>query len=235
MFVAVTLALLLAACASGGSSPEWTGVPADEPPAAAERPRWLVYWDDRERGWRRTDGGQPLRAAQLPADAWTYEQDAVAVRIFADEQLNTSRGSAHTVAVHVLQTRKPGRLLRRLEYPADAYRLLALGAEDPDVLALDRLIIGPGREALLRVDRAEQARHLLLVVGYAEYSRGGAVRSIEVPGVRDVPRGRARLAPGNLIDAVNPFTPGPAPRPGRLEGWLKLGAQEIDRLQMVAR
>lgn len=224
----------VAGCATV-SSEDWTATPADEPPARSDLAAWNVYWDDQERYWRHNGEGHRVDGSEVPVDGWTYEQDAVALRVSASERLNYSRGASHTVAVHMFQTKKPGDLIDRLRFPTEVYRLLRRGTDDPDVLAMDREIIEPGRETLMRIDRAERARYLLLVVGYTDYSRSGATRVIAIPGFREIPRGRERMAPGNLMDTFNPFSSTPAPRPARLEGWLTLGEEEVDQLKMVAR
>lgn len=232
--VVACLLASIAGCATVGSD-NWTATPADEPPERSELAAWDVYWDDKKRFWRDNGEGHRVDGSEVPVDGWTYEQDAIALRVSAAERLNYSRGASHTVAVHAIQAKEPGDLMDRLRFPTEVYRLVRRGTDDPDVLAMEREIIEPGRETLIRIDRAERARYLLLVVGYTDYARSGATRMIPIPGVREIPRGRERLVPGNLVDAVNPFSSTPAPRPARLEGWLALGEEEVTQLQMVAR
>lgn len=230
---ALALPLLVATgCATVGDD-EWTGTPPEAPPE--ELQEWDIEWDDQRHVWREHGSREQVGNDEVRADAWEYEQDAVAIRISASRRLNVNRSVAHTAAVHVLQARDPGELRRQLEYPSEVYRLLRRGDDDPDVLAMDRSIVEPGRETLVRIDRADQTRYLVLVIGYADYSRQSATRIIELPQVYDIPRGRERFAPGNVLDTLNPFSSTPPPRPARVEGWLDLGEDGIDRLRMVAR
>ncbi len=227
--------VLLAGCASSGPA-KWSGTPAEQPPAESELQPWNVVWDDAQHEWSRfADDTPPIDGSEVGADLWVYEAGSIVLRIEASERLNLSRGEAHTVAVHVLQTQEIGALTGYLEFPTEVFRLLRRGTEDPNVLAMERAIVGPGRETLMRVDRAAQARDLVLVIGFSDFSRSGATRVVPIPGIQDVPRGRARFSPGNVIDTFNPFTSAPPPRPARIEGWLALGETEIASLDMVAR
>jgi|GEM_PF-5547696 len=228
----VAVVLVIAGCATTGDD-EWTGTPSDDPPETLER--WDVHWDDQRGAWREYGSGDRVGRDEIRADRWEYEQDALALRVRASDRLNHTRGSAHTVALHVLQARDPGDIRRQLDHPSEVYRLLRRAEEDPDVLAMDRTIIEPGRSGLVRVDRADEARYMVIVVGYSEYSRAGATRIIEIPQIYDIPRGRERFAFGNIVDTFNPFSRTPPPRPGRVEGWMTLGDEGIERLQMVAR
>ena len=222
----------LAACATV-SEDEWTGTPPDEPPEALND--WDVVWDDQRGVWRMHGSGERVGRSDVPADRWEYEQNAIGMRVRASDQLNFARGSAHTIALHVFQARDPGDLRRQLEHPGDVYRLLRRGDDDPDVLAMDRFIVEPGRSRLVRVDRADESRYLVIVAGYTEYSRNAATRIIEIPEIYDIPRGRERFAFDNIVDTFNPFSSTPDPRPGRLEGWMMLDETGIERLRMLAR
>lgn len=231
---ALLLALLLATagCATV-SNDDWTGTPDDDPPADLDG--WEVQWDDQRRGWREHGSQKPVGASDVPTESWEAEQDALGFRIRASERLNFSDGTAHTAAVHILQARDPGNIKRQLEYPSEVYRMLRRGDDDPDVLALDRVIVEPGREVVMKVDRAERARYFVLIVGLTDYESNSATRIIEIPQIYDIPRGRERFAPGNVFSTFNPFASTPDPRPGRLLGWLHLGEGGVESLRMVAR
>ena len=228
----VAVVLIIAGCATI-SDDEWTGTPPDDPPHTLEH--WDVQWDDQRRVWREHGSGDRVGRDGVSADRWEYEQDAIAIRVDASDRLNYTRGSAHTVALHVLQARDPGDIRRQLDHPSEVYRLLRRAEDDPDVLAMDRVIIEPGRSQLVKVDRADEARYFIIIAGYSEYSRTGATRIIELPQIYDIPRGRDRFAFGNIVDTFNPFSRTEPPRPGRIEGGMTLGDDGIERLRMVAR
>lgn len=234
--VRIAMSLLLSLATIGCASveqQEWTGTPDQAPPQ--ELADWQVEWDDQRRVWRKHGSGEPVGRSEVPTEDWVAEQDALGLRIEATEQLNFGRGSAHTAAIFVLQARDPSNIKTQLETPADTYRLLRRGNDDPDVLAIDRRIVEPGRQTVMKVDRADRARYFILVVGALEFDTNNSARVVEIPQIYDIPRGRERFVPGNVIDTFNPFSSTPDPRPGRLLGWLRLGQNGIERFYLVAR
>ncbi len=233
--LALLLALLpplIVGCAAPRND-GWSGVPADSMPETLES--WDVYWDDDRRVWLEVGSGNRVGADEVPPEAWTFESNAIALRVRASERLNTFRGNPHTLLLRVYQVRDPSGLNRQLETPAELNRLLRRGDDDPDVLHLQQAIIEPGRERLLQIDRVEHARYVVLVAGYTGAEARTATRVIPIPQIYDLPRGRARLVPGNLVDALNPFSSTPPPRPARLSLWTTLGESRIERVEILAR
>lgn len=230
--VFLVLSALLGACASPGEK-QWSAQPPEKPPD--DVPEWRVVWDDQQRSWQRAGNGEPVGNAEVPTTAWVAEQDALGFRIRASKRLNFHSGSAHTAAFYFLQTNNPGKISRHFGAPADVYRLLRRGTDDPAVLALRREIIEPGRELVVAMDRAKRARFVVMVVATLKFEARSSTRVVPIPQVVDVPRGRERFAPGNILSTLNPFQDQPDPRPGRILGWIDLGTQGFERLEMVAK
>ena len=230
--IVIMLLLWLTGCATPASQ-QWSGVPEETMPTALAP--WQIVWDDDRREWHQAESGQAVGHGQVPIEAWSFESNAIAMRLHASDQLNLFRGRTHTLLLHVYQVRDPGGISRRLDTPAEVLRLLRRGDDDLDVLALKQVIIGPNQQKLLRIDRADRARYLVLIAAYAELDIDDAVRIVPIPEVNDKPRGRQRFQGGNLGTTLNPFSSTPPPRPGRLTIWLELGDTRLERLQMLVQ
>ena len=101
---------------------------------------------------------------------WSFQKEAVTIRIQADKSLNRSDGRSHTLVVGVLQLRDPNGLLPLAENPDRAMETLAAGRGGPGILEVRRFVVSPGAAGTLRIDRLRHARYVGVIAGYSDYS-----------------------------------------------------------------
>lgn len=115
-----------------------------------------------------------------PAPSWTFQPEGLRIRYRADPMLNSRDGAAHTLvaAVYQLSTREAFDALAASE---DGLRtLLEVKRFDPAVAGQHRIIVQPGAENEIVLDRAEGARWVGIVLGYYSLDPERAVRVFEI-------------------------------------------------------
>lgn len=162
--------------------------------------------------------GSSIQAARTPEEVrWGHQSKAVNLNIKASPDLNSENNQAHTVLVCVYQLSK-----------TDSFNALAGNAEglstllrcknfDDSVMTAEQFIVSPGQVTGLVYDRAEGARHLALVAGYAELNPQKATRLRSFP--------IAKKSEGSLFWKEDYYYP------GKLEMAVLLGSQGIQQLE----
>ncbi len=120
-------------------------------------------------------------AKPLPPPEWTFEKEAVKLRLKADSQLNLYNEKPHTLFVCVYQLRDPNAFNQRSDNEDGLYTLLKCDAFDSSVVAFKDLIIHPGDDLTYRLDRAEGAEYCAIVAGYSRLNKERIIRLIEIP------------------------------------------------------
>lgn len=232
------LGLLLAGCASTpANDPD---APANNDPALSTDPavveqalaaplaaRWT--WRDEERRWNYSESTVP----QVAMDAWSYETDAIRVRVIAPAQLNLYQNRPHSVVLRVIQLsdRKPYQ--DRAQTTFGLQEMLSLNDFSPDVLSVTQRVILPGSDQVLSIDRQQNARFVALVAGYYQLDGRGATRLVPIVGMDDTPA-TSRLLSSLTFGMAGEVEPIP-PRPARLKMLLRLGGEQIEGLRVIAQ
>lgn len=110
-------------------------------------------------------GGNTSQAAQAGA-AWDYGPDGVILDLVADPALNMYAGQSHTVLLGVYQLPDAAPFRQKMTDPAAAAQTLDSGTPDADVISLARYVIVPGKRAIIKLDRAQNAKYVGISVGY---------------------------------------------------------------------
>lgn len=189
--------LLLPACGLFSKS---APPPAAAPPAAPAMPDFSALTVPQPQ--------VPTPAVPPPSD---YEAKAIEIRYRADRQLNSYEDQAHTLVLVIYQLANPNPYHQLLKDEEGLKKLLEGKAFDPVVVDVYRVIVQPGENNALLLDRAENARWIGLVAGYYELASPRASRLFKIP----------LLAPAPGADPL------PNPRPGPLVLNLLLGPQAI--------
>ncbi len=120
----------------------------------------------------------PSERARATAD-WSFSREAVIIDIAAAPDLNVSERQPHTLALFILQAADPAALrdidLNTLTGMRSAASVDAL----PGILTHTLQVIRPGSAIRLLLDRAQQARWVAIVAGYA--AQGPQTRTFEIP------------------------------------------------------
>ena len=122
-------------------------------------------------------------AKQLPPPQWTYEKEAIRMHIKADSKLNLDEGEAHTLLLCAYQLSDPNTFNQLSNDEDGLYTLLECSLFGDGAAASKRLILQPGQEINLTLDRAEGARYVAVVAGYYILEKDRMVRIVEIPEV----------------------------------------------------
>lgn len=120
-----------------------------------------------------------------PVPQWQYEPEAVHLRIDADANLNLHEGKPHTLMICIYQLRRKTGFNSLAEEIEGRYKLLECQPFDNTVATTKRLIIHPGDNLNLLMDRLEGARHLAIVAGYYLLQKKRIIRMVDFPVVTE--------------------------------------------------
>lgn len=117
----------------------------------------------------------------IPPPDWTYEKDAIQVHLKADPKLNFYDDQPHTLVLCVYQLKDPNTFNQLSEDIDGIYKLLECGLFDTSVATAKRLIINPGQDVNVMLDRAEDAKFFAVVAGYYTLHRDRMIRLVDIP------------------------------------------------------
>ncbi|MFZ1985138.1 MAG: type VI secretion system lipoprotein TssJ [Desulfatitalea sp.] len=148
----------------------------------------------------------------LPPTEWSYAKDAVQIHVKADAKLNLDNGVSHTLVLCVYQLRDPNTFNQLSDDPAGIYKLLECSLFDGSVATAKRLIVHPGQDMNVNLDRAEGAKYVAVVAGYYKLQKERMIRLYDIPVV---------VEEKGVIKRTKTSKPGP------LTVTLELGPQQI--------
>ncbi len=151
-------------------------------------------------------------AQPLPPPDWAYEKDAIQIRINADLKLNFDEGVPHTLLMCLYQLKDPNAFNQLSEDTDGIYKLLDCNLFDPSVATAKRLIVRPGQDLTMTLDRAAGAQYVAVVAGYYELQKARMTRLYDIPVV---------------VDTTGWIKRTKKSKPGRLEFELVLGPSQI--------
>ena len=120
-------------------------------------------------------------AKQLPPPQWTYEKEAIRLHIKADDKLNLDEGEAHTLLLCAYQLSDPNTFNQLANDQDGLYTLLDCSLFGNGAAAAKRLILQPGQDINMVLDRAEGARYVAIVAGYYILEKERMVKMVEIP------------------------------------------------------
>jgi type VI secretion system VasD/TssJ family lipoprotein len=120
-------------------------------------------------------------AKQLPPPQWTYEKEAIRLHILADPKLNLDEGEAHTLLLCTYQLSDPNNFNQLANDQDGLYQLLECRLFGEGAAAAKRLIIQPGQDVNMVLDRAEGARYVAIVAGYYILQKERMIKMVEIP------------------------------------------------------
>ena len=117
----------------------------------------------------------------LPPPKWSYEKDAIEIHLQADPKLNFDDGVAHTLLVCLYQLKDPNAFNQLSDDTDGIYKLLECGLFDAGVATSKRLIVHPGKDVTVTLDRAEGAKYVAAVAGYYVLQKDRMIRMFDIP------------------------------------------------------
>jgi type VI secretion system VasD/TssJ family lipoprotein len=119
----------------------------------------------------------------LPPPVWGYEKDAIQVHLKSDPKLNYDDEVPHTLLVCLYQLKDPNAFNQLADDTDGIYKLLECSLFDAGVATSKRLIINPGKDVTMTLDRAEGARYVAVVAGYYVLQKERMIRMFDIPAV----------------------------------------------------
>lgn len=189
----------------------------------------LWTWQDGDERWKFSGHELP----QLGADAWTYEADAIRMRMIGAPQLNLYDQRPHSLVLKVFQLsdQKPFSDHRKTVFGLQ--QMLTNDKFDPAVVSVNRYIIQPGSDQVITLDRQKDARFVGIVAGFYNLDGKTSARLIRIPAFQDM-SGKQ----GWLYTLSFGFFGGgalPTPRPAHLKMLLQLGTDHIEHLRVIVQ
>jgi len=115
-----------------------------------------------------------------------YEKDAVELHLKADKQLNYKDKKAHALVICVYQLMNPNAFNQLSGSRNGLYSLLECSVFDPAAVAVSRqIVVSPGKDMDIKLDRAEGARYVALVAGYYTIDKEKITRLYQIPEVTE--------------------------------------------------
>lgn len=120
-----------------------------------------------------------------PALVWGFGEKAIEISYTADKNLNLYDEKPHTILMCLYQLSDPN-VFNELSKSEDGlHKLLRCSRFDQSVLGFMRIIVQPGENKKLSLDRAEKAKWAGIVAGYYNLSPDMSTRLFEIPVVTE--------------------------------------------------
>lgn len=103
------------------------------------------------------------------------------MHIKADSKLNLDEGEAHTLLLCAYQLSDPNTFNQLSNDQDGLYKLLECGLFGDGAAASKRLILQPGQDINMTLDRAEGARYVAIVAGYYILEKDRMVKMVSIP------------------------------------------------------
>jgi len=114
---------------------------------------------------------------------WTYEKDAITLAFKSDKKLNLRNKKPHTLSVCVYQLRDTTAFNVLSNDQTGLRELLECEVFDLSMVASRRIIVNPGDDVTVNLDRAQGARYVGIVAGYYTVEKDQIVRLYQIPAV----------------------------------------------------
>ncbi|OCQ51984.1 Type VI secretion lipoprotein [Photorhabdus australis subsp. thailandensis] len=110
-----------------------------------------------------------------------YASNAIRLKMTADPQLNVFNNMPNSCTILIAQAEKREQLDKLLANPTLLRNLFAGTGATENILQLDNYVMMPGQSVSLHIDRAEQARYIVLIAGYYPAPGSAHVRVLSLP------------------------------------------------------
>lgn len=112
---------------------------------------------------------------------FTYDADAISLKLKSSEDLNLHQDKAHTLLLCVYQLKDPNTFKQMADEDAGISKLLGCSRFDQSVISSKRLVIQPNEEMTKALDRAEGTKYVGIVAGYYNMKKKSMVILEEIP------------------------------------------------------
>lgn len=124
-------------------------------------------------------GGSPDPTRTHPQ--WTYAPGSLELRFRADKMLNLYDAQGHTLMLCIYQLSDPNGFNNMVKTETGLKKLLECKDFDPTAVYYQQLIVQPGEDRVIPLDRAEKAAFVAVVAGYYELAPQRSTRLFQIP------------------------------------------------------
>lgn len=126
-------------------------------------------------------GGSAAPDPEKTHPQWTYAPGSLELRFHADPLLNTYDEQGHTLVLCVYQLSDPNGFNNLAKNATGLSKLLDCKDFDPTAVFYQRLIVQPGEDQVMPLDRAEKAQYVAVAAGYYEMDPVRSTRLFQIP------------------------------------------------------
>jgi type VI secretion system VasD/TssJ family lipoprotein len=112
---------------------------------------------------------------------WTYAPGSLELRFRADKMLNLYDAQGHTLMLCIYQLSDPNGFNNLVKTETGLRKLLECKDFDPTAVYFQQLIVQPGEDRVIPLDRAEKATFVAVVAGYYELAPQRSTRLFQIP------------------------------------------------------
>ncbi len=124
-------------------------------------------------------GGCASKPIALPD--YSYGKDAINISLHGADRLNVYQGVPHTLLVCLYQLKDLTAYNQLVGKKNGLYKLLRGQKFDPSVTYSEKIILHPGTDKQLTLDRAEGTKYLAVVTGYYSMSPEKMTKVFDIP------------------------------------------------------
>jgi type VI secretion system VasD/TssJ family lipoprotein len=125
-------------------------------------------------------------SAPMEPVKYGYEKDAIELHVKADKQLNYKDKKAHALVICVYQLMSPNAFNQLAGSRGGLYSLLECSVFDPAGVAVSKqIVVSPGKDMDIKLDRAEGAKYVALVAGYYTIEKEKITRLYKIPEITE--------------------------------------------------
>lgn len=207
--------------------------PATQQQNVSKTDRWL----DNNVRWNNWDVGDPNNSLVT----WSYQDNAVAVKLTASRDLNTYAQRPHTLVVKVIQLTDVSGLTTLMQTPDGVRTVLSEATEMiPNAVYSESKILAPKQTQTINLARQQDAKFIAVVTGFAELNAETAVRVLPIPVISEpqTPPEQEKSLVDTLTFGVFAEEPEKLPdivRPALITMDVKLGENSISEFLATAR
>jgi type VI secretion system VasD/TssJ family lipoprotein len=114
-------------------------------------------------------------------DSWTFEKNAIIVKIRAQADLNARKGRPHALSLGIFQLSDPNVFSGLSATRQGSLELLSKGKIDDSVVDFQRVTVQPGERRDITLSRAKEAQHIGFIVGYYKLNPKQDVHLFPIP------------------------------------------------------
>ena len=112
---------------------------------------------------------------------WSYAKDAISVNIKAQDSLNVYDGYSHALSMAIIQVSSPDKLNQLLQTKNGLVSVIDNKNPASEQSAFKRIVLQPGQQKSLLLDREHGTQYVFLIFGYASEIVNKGYYQIPIP------------------------------------------------------